>query len=104
MSNILRLASGQVDSNHVEVLESQLNEARNEIQTLSTKLTKISSDEVNIMLIMCITCHSCLCWRWHRDVLSGELAAVKLEMSRMALWHNNKVTVNSICIWSLQLR
>ena len=49
MSNILRLVSGQVDSNHVEELESQLNEARNEIQTLSTKIAKLTTDVVNIL-------------------------------------------------------
>ena len=50
MSNILRLVSGQVDSNHVEELESQLNEARNEIQTLSTKIAKLTTDGVNILV------------------------------------------------------
>ena len=49
MSNILRLVSGQVDRNHVEELESQLNEARNEIQTLSTKIAKLTTDGVNIL-------------------------------------------------------
>ena len=51
MSNILRLVSGQVDSNHVEELESQLNEARNEIQTLSTKIAKLTTDGVNILVL-----------------------------------------------------
>jgi len=44
MSNILRLVSGQVDNNHVDELESQLNEARNEIQSLSTKVAKLTAD------------------------------------------------------------
>lgn len=51
MSNILRLVSGQVDRNHVEELESQLNEARNEIQTLSTKIAKLTTDGVNILVL-----------------------------------------------------
>ena len=52
MSNILRLVSGQVDSNHVEELDSQLNEARNEIQTLSTKIAKLTTDGVNILVCL----------------------------------------------------
>ncbi|KAF6033028.1 SPDL1 [Bugula neritina] len=43
MSNIIRMASGQVDSNHVTELENQLTEARNEIRYLTLKL---STDEV----------------------------------------------------------
>lgn len=46
MSNVLRMASGQVDSQHVSEMESQLHEARAEVQSLTAKLNKLSSSEV----------------------------------------------------------
>lgn len=62
MSNILRLVSGQVDNNHVDELESQLNEARNEIQSLSTKVAKLTADGVNILVIIFTKlCHKRMC-------------------------------------------
>lgn len=47
MSDVLRMASGQVDSLHVAELETQLHEARSEIQVLNTKLNKMKSSGVS---------------------------------------------------------